>query len=107
MVDGVKDWFATGAAAYDESESFMFEPATIERTVDVLQELAGEGRVLELAIGTGRVGLPLARRGVEVHGIDLSGPMVEQLRAKPGGAEIPVTIGDMTCVRADGAVRLV
>jgi ubiquinone/menaquinone biosynthesis C-methylase UbiE len=76
MVGAVKDWFARGAAVYDESEGFMFEPATIERTVDVLEELAGGGRALELAIGTGRIGLPLARRGVEVHGIDPSGPMV-------------------------------
>jgi SAM-dependent methyltransferase len=107
MVGAVKDWFARGAAVYDESEGFMFEPATIERTVDVLEELAGGGRALELAIGTGRIGLPLAQRGVEVHGIDLSAPMVEQLRAKPGGAEIPVTIGDMTSVRVEGAFRLV
>ncbi|HET8529419.1 MAG TPA: hypothetical protein VFL60_10940 [Gaiellaceae bacterium] len=67
----MEDRFARQAATYDESEGFMFEPATIARTVDVLEELAGGGRALELAIGTGRIGLPLAARGVEVHGIDL------------------------------------
>ena len=95
MVGAVKDWFAKGAATYDESEGFMFEPATIERTVDVLQELADGGRALELAIGTGRIGLPLARRGVEVHGIDLSGPMVGVFYRSPEpGAEPFVEVGD-------------
>jgi SAM-dependent methyltransferase len=103
----VKDWFAKGAAIYDDSEGFMFEPGTIARTVDVLVDLAGGGAALELAIGTGRIGLPLAQRGVEVHGIDFSAPMVEQLRAKPGGAEIPVTIGDLTSVRLDRTFSLV
>jgi hypothetical protein len=103
----VTDWFATQAARYDESEGFMFDPAVIERTVEVLAELAGDGRALELAIGTGRVGLPLSRRGVEVHGIDLSAPMVERLRAKPGGDAIPVTIGDMTATRLDAVFSLV
>jgi SAM-dependent methyltransferase len=101
------DWFAKQAAAYDESEGFMFEPETIAATVDRLAELADGGRALELAIGTGRIALPLAERGVEVHGIDLSEPMVEQLRAKPGGDAIPVAIGDMTTTRADGTFSLV
>jgi SAM-dependent methyltransferase len=103
----VKDWFAKGAAIYDDSEGFTFEPGTIARTVDVLVDLAGGGAALELAIGTGRIGLPLAQRDVEVHGIDFSAPMVEQLRAKAGGAEIPVTIGDMTSVRLDRTFSLV
>jgi SAM-dependent methyltransferase len=103
----VKDWFARGAATYDESEGFMFEPETIARTVDFLAGLAGDGRALELAVGTGRIGLPLSERGVEVHGIDLSAPMVEQLREKPAGTGIPVTIGDMTTTRLDATFRLV
>src|SRR3569833_1035798 len=107
MVGAVKDWFAKGAATYDESEGFNFEPAEVARTVDFLAALAGVGRALELANGTGRIGLPLAERGVDVAGIDLSGPMVEQLRAQPGGAEIPVVVGDMTTVRVDGSFRLV
>jgi SAM-dependent methyltransferase len=106
-VAAVKDWFAKQAAHYDESEGFMFDPAEIARTVDVLAELAGGGRALELAIGTGRVGLPLAQRGVEVHGIELSRAMVDRLRAKPGGADIPVTIGDMAHTRVDGEFGVV
>src|SRR5438552_2362556 len=71
-------------------------------TVDTLAELAGGGRALELAVGTGRVALPLAARGVEVHGIDASPAMVAQLREKEGGDLIPVTIGDFADVAVDG-----
>jgi SAM-dependent methyltransferase len=67
---------------------------TTDALVELLAELAGRGPALELGIGTGRVALPLAEHGVEVHGIDASEEMVRQLRAKPGGAELPVTIGD-------------
>ena len=63
----------------------MFEPAVLDPIVDFLAELAGDGAALELGIGTGRIALPLARRGVRVHGIDLSEAMVARLRAKPGG----------------------
>ena len=72
------------AASYDATDG-MFAPETIEPTVDVLAELAGDGAALEFAIGTGRIALPLAARGVPVHGIELSNAMVAQLRAKPGG----------------------
>ena len=65
------------------------------------------GRVLELAIGTGRVALPLAARGIRVEGLDASAAMVERLRAKPGGAAIPVTIGDMAQLPVEGSFRLV
>ncbi|MQY04339.1 class I SAM-dependent DNA methyltransferase [Actinomadura macrotermitis] len=65
-------------------------------TVETLARLAGAGPVLELGIGTGRVALPLRERGVDVHGIDASAEMVECLRAKPGGAGLPVTVGDLT-----------
>ena len=68
------------AARYDESSSGMFAPEAVEPAVDFLAALAGDGRALELAIGTGRIALPLARRGVEVHGIDLSQAMVARLR---------------------------
>ena len=91
------------AARYDQSSGEEFDPAVIEATVDFLIELAGSGRALELGIGTGRIALPLAERGVPVHGIDLSAAMVERLRAKPGGAEIGVTIGDFATARADGS----
>jgi len=74
---------------------------------DRLAELAGPGPALELGIGTGRVALPLAARGVEVHGIDASAAMVEQLRAKPGGDTIPVTMGDFADVPVGGSYPLV
>jgi hypothetical protein len=75
--------------------------------VEFLAGLAGDGRVLELAIGTGRVGLPLAARGIAVEGIEASEAMVERLRAKPGGERIPVAIGDMADVAVTGPFRLV
>jgi SAM-dependent methyltransferase len=99
----VKDWFARGAATYDSSLGAMGEPSAIEPAVDLLAGLAGGGAALELAIGTGRIALPLAARGVRVAGIELSEPMVEQLRAKPGGTDIDVVIGDMTTARVDGS----
>ena len=75
--------------------------------MDALAELAGDGPVLELAIGTGRVALPLAERGLEVHGIDASEAMVAKLRAKPGGDAIPVTMGNFADVGVDGRYSLV
>ncbi|MFC9848945.1 class I SAM-dependent DNA methyltransferase [Streptomyces sp. NPDC060223] len=90
------------AATYDESEAAEFEAGVVEAAVDVLAGLAGDGRALELGIGTGRIALPLARRGVPVHGIDLSRAMVARLRAKPGGDAIGVTIGDFATTKADG-----
>ncbi len=94
------------AATYDDSSEGMFDPALIEVMADVLAGLAGAGRALELGIGTGRIALPLARRGVPVHGIDLSRAMVARLRAKPGGDAIGVTIGDFATTRVDGTFRL-
>jgi SAM-dependent methyltransferase len=95
------------AARYDETSDSMFAPAVVDPIVEVLAGLAGDGRALELGIGTGRIALPLRARGVDVHGIDLSRAMVERLRAKPGGDEIPVTIGDFATAKADGLFRLV
>ncbi len=94
------------AASYDDPDDAMFSAEAIEPAVDLLEELARGGRALELAIGTGRIALPLAARGVEVHGIDLSRAMVERLRAKPGGEGIGVTIGDIATTRADGTFTL-
>ncbi|MFI9025328.1 class I SAM-dependent DNA methyltransferase [Streptomyces sp. NPDC053560] len=93
---------ASVAATYDESTGEMSEPGVVATTVDVLANLAGGGRALELGIGTGRIALPLADRGVPVHGIDLSRAMVARLRAKPGGDAIGVTIGDFATTRVDG-----
>src|SRR5262245_2533413 len=87
------------ADTYDESSAEMFEPSVIDPMVDVLAELADGGRALELGIGTGRVALPLAARGVPVHGIELSRAMVARLRAKPGSDAIGVTIGDFATTK--------
>jgi SAM-dependent methyltransferase len=95
------------AARYDESSAEMFDPAVVDPVVDFLAELAGSGRALELGIGTGRIALPLARRGVPVHGIDLSKAMVARLRAKPGGHDIGVTIGDFASTTVDGPFSVV
>lgn len=76
-------------------------------TIEFLSQQARGGPVLELAIGTGRIGLPLAQRGLDVHGIELSDAMVEQLRKKPGGDQIPVTMGDYAEVSVEGTYRLV
>jgi SAM-dependent methyltransferase len=90
------------AARYDEVAEDMFDPAVVEPAVDLLAELAGEGPALELGIGTGRIALPLAQRGVPVHGIELSRAMVAKLRSKPGGEDMGVTIGDFATVSVDG-----
>jgi SAM-dependent methyltransferase len=107
------------AATYDESAD-VFEPGAVNATVGLLAELAGAGRALELGIGTGRIALPLASRGVPVHGIDLSSAMVARLRAKAGGeaggavvggeaigVTIGVTIGDFATTRVAGTFSLV
>jgi len=91
------------APVYDEYHAEM-DPAP---AVEFLAGLAGDRRVLELAIGTGRVALPLAARGIPVEGVDASEAMVARLRAKPGGAAIPVVIGDMAQVPATGPFGLV
>jgi SAM-dependent methyltransferase len=91
------------AEGYDESSADMFEPAVVDPVVDFLADLAGHGAALELGIGTGRIALPLARRGVRVHGIDLSAAMVARLRAKPGADRIGVTIGDFATTTVEGS----
>jgi len=95
------------AATYDEDVADRAAPEVIDPTVDVLAQLAGDGRALEFGIGTGRVALPLAARGVPVHGIELSSAMAAQLEAKPGGDAIGVTIGDFSTTRVDGSFSLV
>jgi SAM-dependent methyltransferase len=95
------------AASYDESTGAEFDPDVITRTVDVLAELAGDGAALEFAVGTGRIALPLADRGVSVVGIELSTAMAERLRAKDSEQRVTVTIGDMATTRVAGSFRLV
>jgi SAM-dependent methyltransferase len=98
-----EDYFGEAVAArYDESSADMFAPAVADPVVDFLADLAGQGAALELGIGTGRIALPLARRGIRVHGIDLSEAMVARLRAKPGAEQVTVTIGDFATTTVDG-----
>jgi len=95
------------AARYDESSAEMFSAAAIDPTVDFLTDLAGDGPALEFAVGTGRIALPLAQRGVPVHGIDMSKAMVARMRSKPGGEDIGVTIGDFSMTTVEGPFTLV
>lgn len=88
-------WGERVAAGYDESLGTMATPELIDATTALLADVAGDGPALEFAIGTGRIALPLSQRGVEVHGIELSEPMANELHRKPGGDNIPVTIGNM------------
>jgi SAM-dependent methyltransferase len=97
---------AEAAKHYDASTGTEFQPDVIETTVDFLEPFA-EGGALEFAIGTGRIALPLAKRGVRVHGIDLSPDMVARLKEKPGGDAIPVTIGSIATERVEGTFTLV
>jgi SAM-dependent methyltransferase len=100
-------WDAEVARDYDRSDGGMFGPEVLGPTVDRLAGLAGSGRALEFAIGTGRVAVPLAERGVPVTGIELSQPMISQLREKADEAAIPVINGDMATARAPGEYSLV
>jgi SAM-dependent methyltransferase len=95
------------ATRYDESASAMFDPTVVEPVVDFLVERSRGGRVLEFGIGTGRIALPLASRGVTVSGIDLSQPMLDELAGKPGSEEIDVMVGDFATTRVPGSFSLV
>ncbi|MEU5274261.1 class I SAM-dependent methyltransferase [Streptomyces hygroscopicus] len=100
-------WDTDAAQRYDTPGTGMFAPEVLGPTVDRLAELAGGGAALEFAIGTGRVAVPLARRGVPVTGIELSRPMLDRLRAKADEATIPVIVGDMATATAPGTYTLV
>ena len=100
-------WDVDAAQRYDTPGVGMFAPEVIAPTVDRLVELAGDGRALELAIGTGRVAVPLAERGVPVTGIELSRPMIDQLRTKVDESAIPVIEGDMASTEAPGTYNVV
>jgi SAM-dependent methyltransferase len=98
-----KDYFGEAIAqSYDDPSAEMFQPAGIDPVVEFLAELATDATALELGIGTGRIALPLAQRGIRVQGIDLSEAMVARLRAKPGGDQIAVTIGDFATATVEG-----
>lgn len=94
------------AERYETYWPELFEPEVVDPAVRFLADLAGSGAALELGVGTGRVALPLSRRGVRVHGIELSRAMAAKLRAKPGGENVAVTIGDFATTRVDGAFTL-
>ena len=100
-------WNADAAARYDTPGTGMFAPEVLGPAVDRLAALAGDGRALEFAIGTGRVAIPLRERGVRVTGIELCTPMIDRLRAKVDEATIPVIAGDMATVVAPGEYSLV
>jgi SAM-dependent methyltransferase len=85
----------------------LFDPAVVDPAVDFLAEHAGDGPALEFGIGTGRLAMPLSRRGVQVHGVELSPAMVDQLRAQRGGSDLGVTIGDFATVDLGRTFRLV
>lgn len=102
-----EDYFGEDIAErYDALLADMFDPAVVDPAVDLLAELAGNGAALELGIGTGRIALPLAQRGIRVHGIELSSAMLARLRAKPGAEQIDVTIGDFATTKVDGTFSL-
>ncbi len=92
------------AEVYDE---WFGVPSDTEDTIAFLSDLAGPGPALELGIGTGRIALPLAERGIEVHGIDASEAMVEKLRGKPKGTDVSVSLGDFADVDVEGRFSLV
>ncbi len=103
-----KGFFAERAASvYDERAADMFAPAVVEPVVDMLADFAGQGRALEFGIGTGRIAIPLAQRGVRVVGIDDSEAMVDRFRTKSGAHDIDVTIGNFATTRVGGEFTLV
>jgi SAM-dependent methyltransferase len=105
--DPADGWFPESIAATYDSEGGANAPEVVTLIVDVLEELADGGPVLELAVGTGRIAAPLAARGVPVSGIELSKAMAARIAGKPGGELVDVTIGDMTTTRVAGEFSLV
>jgi SAM-dependent methyltransferase len=100
-------WGREVAEVYDKTSAAKFAPEVVDPVVELLASLARGGAALEFAVGTGRIALPLAARGVRVHGIELSPHMADQLRRKPGADAVPVTVGDMTTTRVPGEFSLV
>ncbi len=104
---GSNVWGGEIAEVYDATYAALAEPSVVDPMVDLLAQLTGDGAALEFAVGTGRIALPLSKRGIPVHGIELSPDMVKQLRGKPGADAVPVTIGDMTTTRLSDHFELV
>ena len=105
--DAADGWFPESVAADYDAPGGANDPGVVGPMVEVLVELAGDGAVLELAVGTGRIAAPLAARGLDVKGIELSRAMADRIAAKPGGERVDVTIGDMTTARVPGEFSLV
>jgi hypothetical protein len=103
-VDSFDEWIA---ARYEQLWPELFAPAVIDPAVEFLAGLAGSGPALELGIGTGRLAVPLSRRGIRVHGIELSPAMVRQLRARQAEADIDVTLGDFAHAQLGDTFALV
>src|SRR2546426_9486146 len=102
-----EDYFGERVAErYDDPTAEMFQAAAVDPVVDFLSDLARGGAALELGVGTGRIALPLAQRGVRVHGIDLSEAMLARLRAKPGAEQVGVTVGDFATTTVEGRFSL-
>ena len=98
---------AYGEAFADVYDDWYADVSDVDALVTLVADLAGRGPVLELGIGTGRIALPLRDRGIDVHGVDASPAMVERLRAKPGGEDIPVLVGDFSTALPDGPFSVV
>ena len=105
--DAADGWFPESVAADYDAPGGANDPGVVQPMVEVLAELAGDGAVLELAVGTGRIAAPLAARGLDVRGIELSRAMAARITDKPGGDRVAVTIGDMTSTRVPGEFSLV
>jgi SAM-dependent methyltransferase len=101
-----EDYFGEDVAERYDQDAEIFDPAVVDPVVDFLVELAGDGAALELGIGTGRIAIPLAERGIRVHGIDLSEAMLARLRAKPGTDQIDITVGDFSTTTVEGTFSL-
>ena len=101
-----EDYFGEHVAELYDQDAEMFDPAVVDPVVDFLVELAGDGAALELGIGTGRIAIPLAERGIRVHGIDLSEAMLARLRAKPGTDQIDITVGDFSTTTVERTFSL-
>jgi len=100
-------WDEGAAERYDDDSADMFAPQVLDPAVGFLARLAGSGPALEFAIGTGRVAIPLAARGIAVTGVELSRPMVDRLRRKVAADELPVVVGDMATATVPGRFSLV
>ncbi len=106
-MDKKTDYFSDPIAEkYDENLADFFLDAAIHPVLNILQELTGNGRALELGVGTGRLAIPLVARGVPVHGIEFSTAMVNRMLAKPGGDKVAITIGDFASTRVEGTFSM-